>query len=425
MTTRRPVKLLNQTTAFYLIFTFLVFFVSAFILSKMANHYIDSYVQSRFSKYENRLKHHLQKDSTLSHLPRYLKVKKVSDLSILKTLPIIKDTLIYSDELDEYLMYRKRKAVIQQGTQYFTYMARVRVGDFYRLRDDFLASMFIVFGVLAFGMIVFNYFLSGYLFKPFNQILEVMRTYKVGQGAKVQKVYTVTEEFIKMQDLFHQMLEQIEKDYRNLKEYTEDMAHEMQTPIAIMRSKMESLMSDETLLQKHGPQIKTIYQQLNHLSRLGNTLNLLTRIENGEFQNKKTIRTKDIIEEHLKFIQELAELKHLQFVTDLSEGNVFTIDPYLFELILKNLLRNAIQHAPENSKIFIKTDENQLLISNAGAELDFPPEKLFKRFVKRKSNGETLGLGLALVKKICDLNNLQIDYQYQDGQHVFRVWKSS
>ncbi len=425
MTTKRPVKLLNQTTAFYLIFTFLVFFISAFVLSKMANHYIDSYVQSRFSKYENRLKHHLQKDSTLSHLPRYLKIKKVNDLSILKTLPIIKDTLIYSDELDEYLMYRKRKAVIRQGNQYFTYVARVRVGDFYRLRDDFLASMFIVFGVLAFGMIVFNYFLSGYLFKPFNQILEVMKTYKVGQGTKVQKVSTVTEEFIKMQDLFHQMLEQIEKDYQNLKEYTEDMAHEIQTPIAIMRSKLESLMSDETLLQKYGPQIKTIYQQLNHLSRLGNTLNLLTRIENGEFQNKKTIRTKDIIEEHLKSIQELAELKHLQFVTDLSEDNVFTIDPYLFELILKNLLRNAIQHAPENSKIFIKTDENQLLISNAGAQLDFPPEKLFKRFVKRKSNGETLGLGLALVKKICDLNNLQIDYQYQDGQHVFRVWKSS
>jgi len=421
MTHKRPLKLLNQTTAFYLIFTFLVFFISAFVLSEMSEHYINTYVQRRFNKFEMRLKKYLKRDSTIAHVPAYLKIRELTDSAEIKKLPIVKDTVIYNEELDEFLHYKKRLAALPVGNKYYAYEARVRVGDFYRLRDDFLASLFIVFGVLAFGMIAFSYFLSGYLFKPFNQILNVMKTYKVGRGAPVEKVTTNTEEFIKMQELFHQMLAQIEKDYHNLKEYTEDMAHEIQTPLAVIRSKVERLMSDEIVLQTHGQAVRTIYRQINHLSKLGNTLNLITRIENGEFSSARTIRTKPIIEDHLKTVEELARLKKLQFEANLSEQNTFNIDPYLFELILKNLVRNAIQHAPENSKILINSDEKRLQIINDGPALEFSPDDLFKRFVKRKTNVETLGLGLALVKKICDLNNLQVNYQYRNGKHIFTV----
>ncbi len=421
----KPIKLLNKTTAFYLVFTFLVFFVSAFVMSKMANRYIDSYVQNRFSKFDWRLKKHLAKDSTLAHLPPYLKLRKLKDLSTLNQYPIVKDTLIYNEAIDEFQHYRKRTAAIRVGNTYYLYEARVHVGDFYQLRDDFLASMFVVFGVLAFGLIIFSYLLSGFLFKPFNQILNIMKTYKVGQQTKVPTVHTTTEEFIKMQKLFQQMLQQIERDYQNLKEYTENMAHEMQTPLAVIRNKIEKFLSDEKLLAVHGETVQTIYKQVNHLSQLGAVLNLITRIENGEFQNRKSITTKPLIEEHLESVKELAELKGLHFRSELSPYHTFTIDPYLFELILKNLVRNAIQHASENSEIGLKTFNDTLQISNAGPPLDFPPEQLFKRFVKRKSNGETLGLGLALVKKICDLNGLGVTYSYQKGRHIFEIFTHS
>ncbi|WP_456439185.1 sensor histidine kinase [Caldithrix abyssi] len=425
MSGRRPIKLLNKTTAFYLIFSFLVFFISAFIMSKMANQYIDSYVQNRFSKFDWRLKKHLTKDSTLSRLPRYLKLRRLSDRQLLQKLPVVKDTIIYNESIDEYQHYRKRLAAIKVGKDYYVYETRVHVGDFYRLRDDFLASMFFVFGALALGLIAFNYFLSGYLFRPFYQILNVMKTYKVGQQTSSPAISTTTEEFIKMQKLFQKMLDQIEKDYRNLKEYTEDMAHEIQTPLAIIRNKLETLMRDEAALERHGEAIQVIYRQINHLSHLGNVLNLITRIENGEFKNTRIIRTKPIIEEHLQPVKELAELKGLKITLDLNEEHAFNIDPYLFELVLKNLVRNAIQHAPTGASITIKTDEQSLIISNVGAELDFPPQQLFKRFVKRKNNGETLGLGLALVKKICDLNELNVSYEYLNGRHVFKISKAA
>ncbi|NIR50453.1 HAMP domain-containing histidine kinase, partial [candidate division KSB1 bacterium] len=84
--------------------------------------------------------------------------------------------------------------------------------------------------------------------------------------------------------------------------------------------------------------IKTIYEETNHLSRLGNTLNLITKIENGEFDDIRQITTKPVIEKHAEAISELARLKSLSIECDLAEYHYLMIDPYLLDIVLKNLL---------------------------------------------------------------------------------------
>ncbi len=416
---KRKIKLLNKTSAFYLIFTFVVFSVSALFLANMANHYIDSYVEKRFTKYERRVKKHLKRESKPHHLPAFLKLRPVTEEFASSFTPHIKDTTIYNESIDENMRYRKKRSIIKSGNRFYLLESIVRVEDFYQLRDDLLAGLVPLFIVLAIGLILFNYYLSGYFFKPFNQILHQMKIYKVGRSSVVRAVKTNTEEFIRMQELFQKMIAQIENDYRNLKEYTENMAHEIQTPLAVMRTKLETLMSDETVMQKHSNSVRTLYNEVNHLSRLGNALNLLTRIENGEFSNRKVILTKQAIQEHLQSIEELAALKQITIHSELSAEHRVTMDPYLFDIVLKNLVRNALQHAVPDSEITLKTTSTTFTICNSGPPLDFPPDQLFRRFVKRKDNRESLGLGLALVKKICDLNGLKISYQYTNGRHCF------
>ncbi|MFO7827359.1 MAG: sensor histidine kinase, partial [Bacteroidales bacterium] len=62
-----------------------------------------------------------------------------------------------------------------------------------------------------------------------------------------------------------------------------------------------------------------------------------------------------------------------------------------------------------------------LIISNYGDKLKVDSEKLFKRFYSSNTSGQSLGLGLSLVKRICDLNQLKIEYAYAEGQHFFSV----
>ncbi|NIV71328.1 MAG: hypothetical protein GWN16_01050 [Calditrichae bacterium] len=106
---------------------------------------------------------------------------------------------------------------------------------------------------------------------------------------------------------------------------------------------------------------------------------------------------------------------------DLAEDHHLVIDPYLLDIVIRNLLRNAISYGTPEQPIRIRTTSDALTVSNYGSPLDISEGKLFERFYRNHKQRASLGLGLSLVKKICDINNLQIDYQYNDGQHLFTI----
>jgi len=246
-----------------------------------------------------------------------------------------------------------------------------------------------------------------------------MRLFKIGGSKKLEPISTTTTEFAKMQLLYQEMIDKIETEYYTLKEYTENMAHEIQTPLTLIRNKAENLISDEEVMKNHSAAVKTIYDETNHLSKLGTALNLLTKVEHGEYSNKIELKTKPVIEKHIESITELTGLKGLEMMSDLNDEHELIIDPLLFDIIIKNLLRNAIMYGNNSGPIKLFSDKNRLSISNFGEKLPFEEEKLFTRFHGHSSSKNSLGLGLALVKKICDLNSINILYKFEEQQHTF------
>jgi signal transduction histidine kinase len=337
------------------------------------------------------------------------------------TYPVYSDTLIYKSDIEELQLYRKKTIVIEKsGVSYKIEMIR-SLDDFYRLKNDIFGTLIPAFAILALAIILFSSLLSGTLFKPFNKILAQMKTYKIGSESGIKSVKTNTSEFLKMEQLFFEMIERIEQDYRNLKEYTENMAHEIQTPLTVLRNKTENLIADEQVMEKHASTVKIIYDEINHVSKLGSTLNLLTKIENQEFTQSEIIPTQPIIEKHLESIAEVVRLKSLHIEKELSDKHAFEIDPFLLDIVIKNLLRNALRYGSPEGPIRILSTESSLSISNYGPELEEGSEKLFERFFRKNGTDSSQGLGLSLVKKICDLNNLIITYAYEDKQHIFTI----
>ncbi len=421
----RTFKLLSQTTFIYLIFTFIAFFCSALFLTQEADKFIERNLESRFANSAEKIRRHLAARRPLAELPSNVQVTALSGQPPAGAYPVQTDTLIHNADQDEMQRFRKRTVWIEAHGRHYQVAMSKSVEDFLRLRDDIFAALIPAFILLAAVIVLFNYFLAGYFFRPFNKILEVMRTYKVGQKIEVEKIATSTREFRKMQDLFHHMIGRIESDYRNLKEYTENMAHEMQTPLAVMRNKTENLLAHQEVMQRHAETVKIIYDETNHLSKLGSTLNLLTKIENGEFGNAVEVATRPVIEKHVAAIDELARLKVPGIETDLSHEHRLLIDPFLLDIVLKNLLRNAVSYGAPQGPIRLRTTAESFSISNYGPPLEMAPERLFERFYRNHHKNSSLGLGLSLVKKICELNDLRIDYRYQDGQHLFQVKKTS
>ncbi len=94
----------------------------------------------------------------------------------------------------------------------------------------------------------------------------------------------------------------------------------------------------------------------------------------------------------------------------------------LFDMVISNLIGNAIKHNQKKGNIHITTSDVFITISNTGDPLNMPSESLFERFKKDSNSSESFGLGLAIVKKICDIYNWKINHSYSDKQHHFSIY---
>lgn len=421
MSCQRSYKLLSKTTLIYLLFTFLAFFGSAMFLTREVDQFIRRELENRFAMSERRIKRHIESGQTLDKIHPTVRAKLLQQPQQPVAAPAYSDTMIYNADLDAMQHFRMKTTILHVNGQAYQISTWKSIDDFVRLRDDTFEALIPAFTALALVIVLFNFFLSGYFFRPFTAILDLMKTYQVGQGQDIKSIATSTLEFKKMQDLFHQMIDRIEQDYRHLKEYTENMAHEMQTPLAIIRNKTENLIGDASVMKRHAETVKLIYQESNHLSKLGTTLNLLTKIENGEFSHALQVMTAPVIEKHVAAIAETIALKSLAIELQLSETHEFLIDPFLLDIVIKNLLSNAVSYGTSDGPIRIQTTSTDLSISNYGQPLEVSADKLFERFNSSRPSKNSMGLGLALVKKIAELNQIQIDYQYQNDQHVFTL----
>ncbi|MFA8437067.1 MAG: sensor histidine kinase [Marinifilaceae bacterium] len=419
MRKRRTSKLLSKISLLFLLFIVVAFVISATILIFNANKYIDKSVERSFNKKEQQIIEKLEAGEAIS----FFKEARIIKLETVKKdfLQTDIDTVMQAEESNEMFLFRLRRKVITVNHTNYLLILKKNIDDFTNLKTDVISTLVPVFIILSIVIVIFNTFLSRYLFQPFNYILKQMECFRVGENFSFRKIKTSTREFTTLQELYLEMINQAEEDYRRIKEYTENMSHEFQTPLSIIRNKTENLIADEYVMNTNAKSVKAIYDEVNHLSKLSNTLKLLTKIENNEFVKREQIKSKMVIEDHVEKLRELAGLKSVPIELDLNEDHIFEIDPFLLEIVLKNLIRNAILYAKAKTTIQIKTSSDNFYISNTSELSETLPENIFERFAKGKSNPSSLGLGLAIVKKICELNALNIEHNFQESTHSFSI----
>src|ERR1051325_6625226 len=103
------------------------------------------------------------------------------------------------------------------------------------------------------------------------------------------------------------------------------------------------------------------------------------------------------------------------------EGFSLQINPQLADILLSNILTNAIRHNISGGKMIVDLKTNSLSVSNSGNPLEISPHKMFGRFQKASPSGESVGLGLSIVKQICDTHGIKIQYLYKDNKHTVEL----
>ena len=320
------------------------------------------------------------------------------------------------------------------------------------LEQDIVAGMMIqyllIFCVFTIAMFITMRFVTKKVWEPFDDTLRKAEQFNLAQNNIPLFADTDIEEFNRLNLSLERLMKKDRETYRIQKEFTENASHELQTPLAIIRSKLDLLMQGK-LGEKELKLVSDLYQLTMRIGHLNRNLLLLAKIENAQYTTLQEVDVAEMLSESLPLYEALQNGTTLKLV-DENDANTKDIgysyhhhlkvqaNPVLLECLLKNLIVNAIRHSPSKGEIQLIVGNHQLIVSNDsidrknGKPLD--SKTLFQRFrsddnqqsspntpsieaPRQKGNG----LGLAIVKAICDFHHWSIEYHFEDGKHQFIV----
>ena len=417
-------KLIEKTGRTYLILSAIIFILSGIMLYFVLTTVMNNRLDKKLLYNKEVIAKHFKYEYPLT-------IFEAGELTESENKIYPNDTIVYKDTLishaisdiegaEEYEKYRQLTAYeTLQGKRYkiITRNSLVRNQDFISV---ITLSTIIIILLLLTGLLVLNTQIAKNIWKPFYKNLDQLKNFSIQNQDPIQLEPSNVDEFKELNSSIKGLTHKLQSDFNSLKEFSENASHEMQTPLAIMQSKIELLLQSTSLSKEQSEQLQSIYQAGQRLSKLNKTLLLLAKVENQQFSTKEEISLKHLIEKRLENYEDFILNKNLTVSKELSE-DILVTNTILADTLVTNLLSNAIRHNLQDGTINIVYNGDVLLFSNTGNPLDQNPENLFNRFKKASTSKDSLGLGLAIVKKIADVNDWKIHYSYEEELHKVMV----
>ncbi len=414
-------NLLNKTTDSLLIFIVIILLIAApliYFATKWL--YIaetdETLVLQKQEFVENELPN--LKISNIETWNRYSRNVKILEDQFVK-----RDSLFekfYFDKLEnENEPYREINSPLKIDGKVFTYSGRINMIEnrdmVFSIAAIFIGIIIILFG----GMLLIIRFLSKKLWLPFYKTLKRMGEFEIDSNTKINFEQTNIAEFETLNRNLNQLIKKNRKIYQSKSEFIENAAHELQTPLALFRSKVEMLSQSE-LTKEQSEIVHDLESDITRLNRLNKNLLLLSKIGHELYGEKQTVQLQEFVEKSLAFFIEQAASKQIAISTNFSESVSIVAIPALVEIMINNLFLNAVRHNVENGKIIVNIQKNELTFSNTSKSGSLDTNKLYDRFSKSGAS-QGHGLGLAIVQKIARQNGWKIEYWFENSMHYFKV----
>ncbi len=274
--------------------------------------------------------------------------------------------------------------------------------------------------LLISGFILLNRRLSKRIWAPFSDTLEKLKQFDLNRAGTIGFLETDIKEFAELNGVLEKLIGNNIRIYKEQKEFTQNASHELQTPLALLKSKIDLLIQDASLTIGQRKIIESLDNSISRVTRINKNLLLLAGIENRKYESER-VNLSELVRSGVGILVDFAGDKDCTISTKVQEGISVKSNESLVEVLISNLLSNTVRHGIENTKIIVALNEQALMVSNEGkARLN--QENLFKRFISANTTDPGTGLGLAIVKEICDKYGWRVTYTFTENQHVFSVF---
>ena len=213
-----------------------------------------------------------------------------------------------------------------------------------------------------------------------------------------------------------------EQAYEQQKLFTANASHEMQTPLAVCRNRLEMLVDEgATLTEAQLGEIAKVQRTLDYLVRLNRSLLLLSKIDNGQFPETGEVDFNALAGRMAEDLSEIYASRGMHLAMHEEGRLTVNMNPTLAASLVSNLLKNAFVHGDAGGEIVVTLSPHGLRVENSGAAGPLDAAHLFERFYQGTKKEGSTGLGLSIAEAICRLSGLRIEYAYGAGMHRFTV----
>jgi signal transduction histidine kinase len=328
---------------------------------------------------------------------------------------------LYSEPDHEYQPYRQLIFFEKVEGQWYQVTISKLLAQRQQLMEAVVMTVTFIVALLLISLLLLNRWLSGKLWRPFYKTLRALDLYQVEKHEVLTFPKQQTVEFEQLNQSVTQFTDRLAGTYQNLKEFTENASHEIQTPLAVILSKIEGLFQDESLKESQLVALSEISEAANRLAKLNQALLLLTKIENRQFlAGNERINLAPIINRKLRDLEDLIDQRQITVKTEIEPTGP-VMHPAMAEVLVNNLLTNAIRYNINGGTIEIRLNAARLVVRNTGSPINIDPQLLFERFRKEGTHSGSLGLGLALAKTICQVNGQTLTYETEGSWHILTV----
>ncbi len=407
-------KLITKTSKTFLFTGLILAIISSVSLYFYTKSLLQDQVEESLYSTEARVVNALKTKKTIFSIPPVTEIVKVKT----RQREILKDTIIYDQSQDEMEQFRELSTYENIDGQLYQITVRNLVVESGDILIAIVVAIVLILILSFLFLFIFNTNSNKKLWSPFFKNLEQMKKFSLSSNEQLQLVDSDILEFSELKEEIFTLTSKVKSDYQNLKQFTEDVSHEMQTPLAIIQAKIDNIINEHAINDKQFEQVSSIQKDIQRLKQLNQKITILTKIDNNQFNRVERVNFTKLIEEKIENFQEM-EIDYLQ----LFSKNELTVsmDLNLADILINNLISNAIKHSVNKKNISIIAENNKLVISNYGEKALLHPEKLFQRFYREVNSMQSSGLGLAILKKICDLYGFEIFYKFENLEHFFEI----
>lgn len=276
-------------------------------------------------------------------------------------------------------------------------------------------------GIISFVLVVFLVVVAILLMRRFvNPLADVIFAARAVASGNLETRIPMKgpQDLRSLSESFNEMASSLERSDRERRDMLADIAHELRTPLSIIRGRLEGIV--DGIYSENGSQVSMALEQTYLMQRLVDDLRLLTLAETRQLPfDMRSINTADIIERVLEMFSAEAQEKNISLSFREKDGNLSAfVDPQRFEQVMSNLIGNSLRYVPEGGRVWVVARETsegvRIAINDNGPgipeeDLPFIFDRFWRKEKSRTRASGGSGLGLSIAKQLIEAQDGRIE----------------